>query len=276
MEQKKPNFRVIAIISFVLFWLGNRMGTVYSITQGTSTQKLSAALDFAAILSNPLHLSLLPTPMLWGLCLTVSVGLVWLCVKYGKHRLKPAKEYGSARWGSPEDIIPFVDPIPENNLILSDTEKMSLAPRMKVTPDDNYNRNKNILVVGASGSGKSRNIVKPQLLQFGSNLVITDPKGELLADCGCALMHEGFDVKRFNLKDRDQSDHYNFFSYIENEDDILKVTKNLIKNLKEDINAGSGSDPIWEEGMTALLEALIGYVKYELIFLQYSAVRWKQ
>lgn len=135
---------------------------------------------------------------------------------------------------------------------------------MKVTANDNYNRNKNVIVFGPSGSGKSYSVAGPQLLQFNSNYVLSDPKGELLQEYGNALLSQGYKVKVFNLKDRDKSDHYNLFAYIKNEDDILVVTKNLVKNLKEDPTAKSTADPIWEEGMTALLEALIGYVFYEL------------
>lgn len=135
---------------------------------------------------------------------------------------------------------------------------------MKVTANDNYNRNKNVIVFGPSGSGKSYSVAGPQLLQFNSNYVLSDPKGELLQEYGNVLLSQGYKVKVFNLKDRDKSDHYNLFAYIKNEDDILVVTKNLVKNLKEDPTAKSTADPIWEEGMTALLEALIGYVFYEL------------
>ena len=105
---------------------------------------------------------------------------------------------------------------------------------MKVTANDNYNRNKNVIVFGPSGSGKSYSVAGPQLLQFNSNYVLSDPKGELLQEYGNVLLSQGYKVKVFNLKDRDKSDHYNLFAYIENEDDILVVTKNLVKNLKED------------------------------------------
>lgn len=187
-----------------------------------------------------------------------------ICVKYSKHRLMPQKEYGSARWGGPEDIAPFLDENAQNNLPLTASESLSLSPKMKVTANDNYNRNKNVIVFGPSGSGKSYSVAGPQLLQFNSNYVLSDPKGELLQEYGNVLLSQGYKVKVFNLKDRDKSDHYNLFAYIKNEDDILVVTKNLVKNLKEDPTAKSTADPIWEEGMTALLEALIGYVFYEL------------
>ena len=134
---------------------------------------------------------------------------------------------------------------------------------MKVTANDNYNRNKNVIVFGPSGSGKSYSVAGPQLLQFNSNYVLSDPKGELLDTYGNVLLSQGYKVKVFNLKDRKKSDHYNLFAYIRNEDDILVVTKNLVKNLKEDPTAKTSADPIWEEGMTALLEALIAYVFYE-------------
>ena len=163
----------------------------------------------------------------------------------------------------PQDIAPFVDADPQQNLPLTATESLSLSPKMKVTANDNYNRNKNVIVFGPSGSGKSYSVAGPQLLQFNSNYVLSDPKGELLDTYGNVLLAQGYTVKVFNLKDRYKSDHYNLFAYIKNEDDILVVTKNLVQNLKDDPRAKTTADPIWEEGMTALLEALIGYVFYE-------------
>lgn len=139
-----------------------------------------------------------------------------------------------------------------------------MAGRMKYTRDDDYNRNKNVMVIGGSGSRKTRGVIKPNLLQMNCNYVITDPKGELLNDCGAALLQSGYKVKVFNLKERDKSDHYNLFAYLHTEDDLLKIAKNLITNMKDDPGVKSNSDPIWDEGMTALIEAIFGYVLFEL------------
>lgn len=264
MKRKKKQYALLVTAAPACFWLGNWMGHTYEITIGTSTQKLAAAVDISALLAHPLRLSAGSFPLACGTGAVLTAGLIYVCVKYSKHRLMPQKEYGSARWGTPEDIAPFIDSDPYNNLILTATERLSLAAKMKVTLDNNYNRNKNVIVFGPSGAGKTYTVVGPNIIQFNCNLVISDPKGELLRAYGNVLISQGYVVKIFNLKDRDKSDHYNLFAYIRNEDDILVVTKNLIKNLKEDPTAKTSADPIWEEGMTALLEALIGYVYFEL------------
>lgn len=265
MNQPKRNLRIwIPIAAVLCFWLGNWMGHTYELTEGTTTHRLAAALNLNSLLLYPFRLSADAFSLGCGIAATLMAGLIYLCVKYSKHRLMPQKEYGSARWGGPEDIAPFLNENPQNNLPLTASESLSLSPKMKVTANDNYNRNKNVIVFGPSGSGKSYSVAGPQLLQFNSNYVLSDPKGELLQEYGDVLLSQGYKVKVFNLKDRDKSDHYNLFAYIKNEDDILVVTKNLVKNLKEDPTAKSTADPIWEEGMTALLEALIGYVFYEL------------
>ena len=252
------------VAAFFLFWLGDWMGNAYRLAEGTATQKITAAVDVASFMAHPLRLSFLPFPLLCGLGTALLAAFIMVCVVLGKHRLMPQKEYGSARWGNETDIAPFVDADPHNNLPLTDTEKISLAPRMKVTADDDYNRNKNLLVIGPSGSRKSRGVAKPEMLEFNSNYVVTDPKGELLDSMGGAFLKQGYKVKVFNLKDRSKSDHYNLFAYLKTEDDILVVTKNIIANLKDDPRVKSSSDPIWEEGITALMEALIGYTMFEL------------
>ena len=265
MNQPKRNLKIwIPIAAVLCFWLGDWMGYTYELTEGTTTHRLAAALNLNSLLLHPFRLSADAFSLGCGIAAALMAGLIYLCVKYSKHRLMPQKEYGSARWGGPEDIAPFLDENAQNNLPLTASESLSLSPKMKVTANDNYNRNKNVIVFGPSGSGKSYSVAGPQLLQFNSNYVLSDPKGELLQEYGNVLLSQGYKVKVFNLKDRDKSDHYNLFAYIKNEDDILVVTKNLVKNLKEDPTAKSTADPIWEEGMTALLEALIGYVFYEL------------
>lgn len=265
MNQPKRNLKIwIPIAATLFFWLGDWMSYTYKLTEGSATHRLSAALNPNSLLLHPFRLSADAFSLGCGIATALIAGLIYLCVKYSRHRLMPQKEYGSARWGGPEDIAPFQDENAQNNLPLTASESLSLSPKMKVTANDNYNRNKNVIVFGPSGSGKSYSVAGPQLLQFNSNYVLSDPKGELLQEYGNVLLSQGYKVKVFNLKDRDKSDHYNLFAYIKNEDDILVVTKNLVKNLKEDPTAKGTADPIWEEGMTALLEALIGYVFYEL------------
>lgn len=265
MNQPKRNLKIwIPIAAILFFWLGDWMGYTYKLTEGSATHRLTVTLNLNSLLLHPFRLSADAFSLGCGIAAALMAGLIYLCVKYSRHRLMPQKEYGSARWGGPEDIAPFLDEDAQNNLPLTASESLSLSPKMKVTANDNYNRNKNVIVFGPSGSGKSYSVAGPQLLQFNSNYVLSDPKGELLQEYGNVLLSQGYKVKVFNLKDRDKSDRYNLFAYIKNEDDILVVTKNLVKNLKEDPTAKSTADPIWEEGMTALLEALIGYVFYEL------------
>lgn len=155
------------------------MGHTYELTEGTTTHRLAAALNLNSLLLHPFRLSADAFSLGCGIATALMAGLIYLCVKYSRHRLMPQKEYGSARWGTPEDIVPFVNKDPSENLPLTATESLSLSPKMKVTANDNYNRNKNVIVFGPSGSGKSYSVAGPQLLQFNSNYVISDPKGEL-------------------------------------------------------------------------------------------------
>lgn len=261
--QKIKPLRIIFAMALA-FWLGNRMGMLYQTAEGSWLVKLTAAMDLAKLVQPPFRLDLQNIPVLWGLIAAMGVALVALYLHYNHHNLLPGKEHGSAVWGTPEDIKPFIDPVPENNIILTETEQLSMARHMKVSRDEDYNRNKNVLIFGGSGSRKTRGVIKPNLLQMSCNYVITDPKGELLESCGAALLENGYKVKILNLKDRDQSDHYNPFVYLHDGDDILKLTKNLIVNMKDDPSVKSSSDPIWEEGMTGLLEALFSYVLFEM------------
>ena len=196
-----------------------------------------------------MQLSSAPIPVGCGIGAILLAGLAYLCIKYSGHRLVPQKEYGSARWGTAADIAPFLHEKPSENIPLTATESLSLAMKMPVTAENNYNRNKNIIVFGPSGSGKSYSVAGPQLLQFNSNYVLSDPKGELLDTYGNVLLSQGYDVKVFNLKDRNKSDHYNPFAYIHDTDDIVVVAKNLIKNMKEDPRQKNTADPIWKKAL---------------------------
>ena len=264
----KPEMKklIIANLPYLLFvYLFGKLGQAYRLTEGIDlSQKLLHFADGCAAAFESAAPSFHLFDLLIGVAGAAALRLMVYCKGKNAKKYRKGVEYGSARWGGPEDIAPFLNENPQNNLPLTASESLSLSPKMKVTANDNYNRNKNVIVFGPSGSGKSYSVAGPQLLQFNSNYVLSDPKGELLQEYGNVLLSQGYKVKVFNLKDRDKSDHYNLFAYIKNEDDILVVTKNLVKNLKEDPTAKSTADPIWEEGMTALLEALIGYVFYEL------------
>ena len=198
-----------------------------------------------------------PIDLLVGIAAAAIIRLV-VYVK-GKNAKKYRKniEYGSARWGTREDIAPFVDPVFENNVILTQTESLMMSNRPK---DPKNARNKNVLVVGGSGSGKTRFFIKPQLLQAHSSYVVTDPKGGLVNETGAFLMRKNYRVKIFNTINFKKSMHYNPFAYIHSEKDILKLVTTLITNTKGD---GKSGDEFWTKAETLLYCALIGYIHYE-------------
>jgi len=167
------------------------------------------------------------------------------------------EEYGSARWGMHTDIEPFEDPVFANNVILSKTERITMNSRPS---QPKYARNKNVLVVGGSGSGKTRFVLKPNLLQMHSSYVVTDPKGSIVNECGNALLKNGYKIKIFNTINFHKSQHYNPFSYIHDEKDILKLVTTLIANTKGE---SKGGDEFWEKSEKLLYTALIGYIHYE-------------
>ena len=206
--------------------------------------------------ANPLP-SLHPLDLLVGLCCGAGLRLaVYLRGKNAK-KYRHGMEYGSARWGTPKDIEPFMAPKFEDNIILTKTERLMMSNR---PPDPKNARNKNVLVVGGSGSGKTRFWLKPNLLQCHSSYVVTDPKGDIVIDCGQALLKNGYSIRIFNTINFRKSMHYNPFSYIHSEKDILKLTTTLIANTKGDGKAG---DEFWTKAETLLYCALIGYIHYE-------------
>ncbi|MGN0294314.1 MAG: VirD4-like conjugal transfer protein, CD1115 family [Lachnospiraceae bacterium] len=207
-------------------------------------------------LKNPLP-SLYPMDLLVGISCGAGLRLaVYLRGKNAK-KYRQNVEYGSARWGTGRDIEPFMDPRFENNIILTKTERLMMGSRPK---NPKYARNKNVLIVGGSGSGKTRYWIKPNLLQMHSSYVVTDPKGGIVVECGNALLKFGYRIKIFNTINFKKSMHYNPFSYIHSEKDILKLVTTLIANTKGD---GKSSDPFWEKAETLLYTALIGYIHYE-------------
>ena len=206
--------------------------------------------------ANPLP-SLHPLDLLVGLCCGAGLRLaVYLRGKNAK-KYRHGMEYGSARWGTPKDIEPFMAPKFEDNIILTKTERLMMSNR---PPDPKNARNKNVLVVGGSGSGKTRFWLKPNLLQCHSSYVVTDPKGTIVLECGQAMLKNGYKVKILNTINFKKSMHYNPFSYVHSEKDILKLVTTLMTNTKGE---GSGGDPFWEKSERLLLTALIAYLHYE-------------
>ena len=229
--------------------------------------RLSPGADFSG---KALHLmegfaaafqSALPSFHPIDLCVGVAAALLIRLAVYvkGKNAKKFRKnlEYGSARWGRPEDIAPYVDPKFENNVILTQTERLMMSNRPK---DPKTARNKNVLVVGGSGSGKTRFFIKPNLMQLHSSYVVTDPKGSIAVECGKLMLRNGYKVKIFNSINFKKSHHYNPFAYIHSEKDILKLVTTLIANTKGD---GKSGDDFWQKAETLLYTALIGYIHYE-------------
>ena len=206
--------------------------------------------------ANPLP-SLHPLDLLVGLCCGAGLRLaVYLRGKNAK-KYRHGMEYGSARWGTPKDIEPFMAPKFADNIILTKTERLMMSNR---PPDPKNARNKNVLVVGGSGSGKTRFWLKPNLLQCHNSYVVTDPKGSIVVECGNALLKNGYKLKILNTINFSKSMRYNPFAYVHSEKDILKLVTTLMTNTKGE---GSGGDPFWEKSERLLLTALIAYLHYE-------------
>ena len=262
----KVKKKIILNIPYVAIGLfATNFGEAWRITEGgNASEKLQGLIlggGFQEAFSNPLP-SLHPLDLLVGLACGAALRLaVYLKGKNAK-KYRHGEEYGSARWGKPSDIEPFKDPNPKNNVILSQTEQITLSSRPS---QPKYARNKNVLVVGGSGSGKTRFFIKPNLLQCDSedypcSFVVTDPKGSVVLECGNALVKKGYRIKIFNTINFNKSMHYNPFAYIHSEKDILKLVTTLIANTKGE---GKGGDEFWEKAEKLLYSALIGYIHYE-------------
>ena len=248
-----PNIPYVFIALFA-----TKLGQAWRLAPGTdfSGKALHLMEGFAAAFQ-----SALPSFHPIDLCAGVAAALLIRLAVYvkGKNAKKFRKnlEYGSARWGRPEDIAPYVDPKFENNVILTQTERLMMSNRPK---DPKTARNKNVLVVGGSGSGKTRFFIKPNLMQLHSSYVVTDPKGSIAVECGKLMLRNGYKVKIFNSINFKKSHHYNPFAYIHSEKDILKLVTTLIANTKGD---GKSGDDFWQKAETLLYTALIGYIHYE-------------
>ena len=195
---------------------------------------------------------------LWGMIGAVTIRLIIYTKGKNAKKYRKGMEYGSARWGTPADIKPYIDPVFENNVLLTQTERLMMSNRPK---NPKYARNKNILVIGGSGSGKTRFFVKPNLMQLHSSYVVTDPKGTLILETGSLLVRAGYKVKVLNTINFKKSMHYNPFAYLRSEKDILKLTNTIIANTKGD--GEKSSEDFWVKAERLLYCALIGYIWYE-------------
>lgn len=198
-----------------------------------------------------------PLDLLVGICIAAAMRLAVYVKSKNAKKFRKNMEYGTARWGTQEDIKPYTDPVFKNNVILTATERLTMNNRPK---DPKTARNKNVLVVGGSGSGKTRFWLKPNLIQCYCSYVVTDPKGSVVVECGTLLLREGYQIKILNTINFKKSMHYNPFAYIHSEKDILKLVTTLIANTKGE---GKSGDDFWVKAETLLYCALIGYIHYE-------------
>ena len=259
MDKAKMKKLLILNIPYILVGLfATNLGEAWRIAEGAdmSVRLLGFFNALTVALSNPLP-SLYPTDMLVGIACGAGLRLaVYLKGKNAK-KYRHNEEYGSARWGTSKDIEPFMAPEFKDNIILTKTERLMMSNRPKNPANA---RNKNVLIIGGSGSGKTRFWLKPNLLQMHSSYVVTDPKGSIVIECGNALLKNGYNIKIFNTINFKKSMHYNPFAYIHSEKDILKLVTTLIANTKGDGKAG---DEFWTKAETLLYCALIGYIHYE-------------
>ena len=259
MTTKKLTKLLALYLPYILLGLAaTNFGEAWRLAEGKELgdKIMSMMGTFPMAFANPLP-SLHPLDLLVGLCCGAGLRLaVYLRGKNAK-KYRHGIEYGSARWGTPKDIEPFMAPKFADNIILTKTERLMMSNR---PPDPKNARNKNVLVVGGSGSGKTRFWLKPNLLQCHSSYVVTDPKGTIVLECGNAMLKNGYKVKILNTINFKKSMHYNPFAYVHSEKDILKLVTTLMTNTKGE---GSGGDPFWEKSERLLLTALIAYLHYE-------------
>ena len=259
MNKKKFTKLLALYLPYLVIGLAaTNLGEAWRLAEGKELGDKIVSLmgTLPAAFANPLP-SLHPLDILVGICCGAGLRLaVYLKSKNAK-KYRHGMEYGSARWGTPADIAPFIAPKFEDNIILTKTERLMMSNR---PPDPKNARNKNVLIVGGSGSGKTRFWLKPNLLQMHSSYVVTDPKGSIVIECGNALLKNGYKLKIFNTINFKKSMHYNPLSYIHEEKDILKLVTTLMTNTKGE---GQGGDPFWDKAERLLLTSLIAYLHYE-------------
>jgi type IV secretion system protein VirD4 len=261
MNKKQLKKQLILNVPYILAGLiATNVGEAWRLASGVkASEKIqSIVLDgtFAIAFSNPMP-SFIPLDLLVGVVCGAALRFVVYMKGKNAKKFRNNVEYGSARWGKHDDIEPFEDPIFANNVILSQSERITMSSRPKIPK---YARNKNVLVVGGSGSGKTRFFIKPNLLQMHSSFIVTDPKGGLVNEVGNALYKNGYRMKIFNTINFTKSMHYNPFAYIHSEKDILKLVTTLIANTKGE---SKGGEDFWLKAETLLYTALIGYIHYE-------------
>ena len=258
---KQINYKKLILPNIPYLFIGlfaTKLGQAARLSPGVDfSSKVLNMMDGISMAFENILPSFHPVDLLVGTAAAVIIRLVVYFKGKNAKKFRKNLEYGSARWGSREDIAPFVDPVFENNIILTQTERLMMSNRPK---EPKNARNKNVLVVGGSGSGKTRFFVKPQLMQLHSSYVVTDPKGSVVCEVGKLLERNHYKIKIFNTINFKKSMHYNPFAYIHSEKDILKLVTTLITNTKGD---GKSGDEFWTKAETLLYCALIGYIHYE-------------
>ena len=259
MTTKKLTKLLALYLPYILLGLvATNFGEAWRLSEGKELgDKIMSMMGTVPLaFANPLP-SLHPLDLLVGLCCGAGLRLAVYFRGKNAKKYRHGMEYGSARWGTAKDIEPFMAPKFADNIILTKTERLMMSNR---PPDPKNARNKNVLVVGGSGSGKTRFWLKPNLLQCHSSYVVTDPKGTIVLECGNAMLKNGYKVRILNTINFKKSMHYNPFAYVHSEKDILKLVTTLMTNTKGE---GSGGDPFWEKSERLLLTALIAYLHYE-------------
>ena len=258
---KQINYKKLILPNIPYLFIGlfaTKLGQAARLSPGVDfSSKVLNMMDGISMAFENILPSFHPVDLLVGTAAAVNIRLVVYFKGKNAKKFRKNLEYGSARWGNREDIAPFVDPVFENNIILTQTERLMMSNRPK---EPKNARNKNVLVVGGSGSGKTRFFVKPQLMQLHSSYVVTDPKGSVVCEVGKLLERNHYKIKIFNTINFKKSMHYNPFAYIHSEKDILKLVTTLITNTKGD---GKSGDEFWTKAETLLYCALIGYIHYE-------------
>ena len=258
MNSKLKKTIILHIPYLFIGLFGTKLGQMWRYTDGAELGEriLNLGEGFFAAMESPL-----PSFHPYDLCVGIVVAVIFHLIVYGKSqnakKYRKNEEYGSARWGKPEDIAPYIDPDFKNNVILTQTERITMNNRPK---DPKTARNKNVLIVGGSGSGKTRFFIKPNLMQCHSSYVLTDPKGSVVCECGKMLQRNGYRIKILNTINFKKSMKYNPMSYIHSEKDILKLVTCLIANTKSESKA---NDDFWVKAETLLYTALIGYIHFE-------------
>ena len=258
----KPEIKkqIILHLPYLMFvYLFDKVAQAFRLAQGAdlSAKLMNIGQGFSAAFANAAP-SFNPMDLLIGVAGAVIIRLVIYSKQKNAKKYRKGMEYGTARWGTPADIKPFIDPVFENNVLLTQTERLMMSNRPK---EPKNARNKNILVIGGSGSGKTRFFAKPNLMQLHSSYVITDPKGSILIECGQLLQRAKYKIKVLNTINFSKSMHYNPFSYLRSEKDILKLVNTIIVNTKGE-GAQSGED-FWVKAERLYYTALIGYIYYE-------------